>query len=250
MALLYESIMNVPGLTGTWQQRNAQYYKALGSPMGAYTGSLQQNLYLLEQIKKQNFPQVKPAPAPAAQPVVATAAAPAQTLAQQYADPLTGQIKSAAAIPQYENAMPFYDAWNRMVPQATMAAESQINPEAQRQFKSQYGDYMSGMTSAGGQRFGQGLAGVGNLRAAAERDRQAQLQDWLNSYQTGYKELFYNPSRDAWNSARTQANFDSTQYQVPTWDDVYNKYNTAYGVAGAQTPQAGFEGGSPFYPSS
>ena len=94
MALLYEAIMGVPGLTGSWQQRNAQYYKALGSPMGAYTGSLQQNLYLLDQIKKKNFPQ-----APAPQPAVA-AAAPAQTLAQQYTNPLTGQLQSAAAIPQ------------------------------------------------------------------------------------------------------------------------------------------------------
>lgn len=237
--------MGVPGLTGTWQQRNAQYYKALGSPMGAYKGTLQQNLYLLDQIKKQNFPQ---APAPA-QPTVTAPQTTPTDLARQYTDPLTGQLKNAAEIPQYENVMPFYDAWGRMVPQATMAAESQINPESLRQYNSAYGQYMSGMTSAGGQRFGRALGEVGNIKATAERDRQAQLQDWLNAYQTGYKDLFYNPSRDAWNTARTQANFDSKQYTIPTWNDVYEKYNTAYGVQGAQTPQAGFNGGSPFYPT-
>jgi hypothetical protein len=143
---LYEQIMGVPGLTGSWQQRNAQYYKALGSPMGAYTGSLQQNLYLLEQIKKQNFPQAKPAPAPVQQVVT-------QPLATQYAAP--GVAAGTAVGPSFQETLPFADAWGRMIPQVTLASESQINPEAQRQFKSQYGDYMSGMTSAGGQRFGQ-----------------------------------------------------------------------------------------------
>lgn len=68
--------MNVPGLTGTWQQRNSQLYAKLGSPMGKYTGSLQQNLYLLDQIKKNNYfqgglpgqaaPQTQQAPASSA----------------------------------------------------------------------------------------------------------------------------------------------------------------------------------------
>jgi hypothetical protein len=246
---LYQDIMTVPGLTGTWQQRNAQYYKALGSPMGAYKGTLQQNLYLLDQIKKKNFPQ---APAPAPQPAATPTATPQQTLAQQYTDPLTGQLKSAAEIPQYENVMPFYDAWGRMIPQATIAAESQINPESLRNYNSAYGQYMSGMTSAGGQRFGRALGEVGNIKATAERDRLSQLQDWLNAYQTGYKDLFYNPSRDAWNKARTQVKPGGTMEAtpaIPSWDDVYQKYNAAYGVQGAQTPQAGFVGGSPFYPT-
>ncbi len=238
MALLYQEIMSVPGLTGSWQQRNAQLYKLLGSPMGAYKGNTQQNLYLLDQIQKNNyFKSGLPGQQQTAAPAQTATAQPQQTLAQQYTDPLTGQLKNAAEIPQYENVMPFYDAWGRMVPQATQAAASQVNPEAQRVFNQAYKDYMSGMTSSGGQRFGTGLAGVGSLRASAERDRQAQLQDWLNSYQTGYKELFYNPSRDAWNTARTQANFDSTQYQIPTWESVADKYGTMYGSTPTTNPK-------------
>lgn len=52
---LYQDIMKVPGLTGTWQQRNAQLYKMLGSPMGGYTGSYDQNMYLINQLNKNNF---------------------------------------------------------------------------------------------------------------------------------------------------------------------------------------------------
>lgn len=55
MAQLYQMIMNVPGLTGTWQERNKQLYYKLGAPMGSYTGNLQQNLYLLDQINKNNY---------------------------------------------------------------------------------------------------------------------------------------------------------------------------------------------------
>jgi len=234
--------MGVPGLTGSWQQRNAQYYKALGSPMGAYTGSLQQNLYLLDQIKKKNFPQ-----APAPQPVAQPAAQPAQPIADQYAAQGVAAGQAVSARPSFQEAMPFYDAWGRLAPQATLAAESQVNPEMVRQYKAQSGDYMRGMTSAGGQRFGTGLAGLGEMKAAAERERNAQLQDWLGAYQKGYKELFYSPSETAWNLATTQAP-NQDLLKIPTWADVYDKYNTMYG-GGAATPQAGFEGGSPFYSS-
>ena len=55
MALLYQDIMKVPGLTGTWQQRNRQLYEKLGSPLGPYTGSYDQNAHLLKQIQANNY---------------------------------------------------------------------------------------------------------------------------------------------------------------------------------------------------
>ena len=55
MAYLYEEIMNVPGLTGTWQQRNKDLYYKLGAPFGPYKGNLQQNSWLLTQIQKNNY---------------------------------------------------------------------------------------------------------------------------------------------------------------------------------------------------
>lgn len=52
---LYQEIMRVPGLSGTWQQRNAQLYKMLGSPMGPYKGTYDQNMYLLNQLHNNNY---------------------------------------------------------------------------------------------------------------------------------------------------------------------------------------------------
>ena len=234
--LLYQAIMGVPGLTGTWQQRNAQYYKALGSPMGAYKGTKEQNLYLLSQISKKNFPQ---APAPTAQPAPVAPT----PLADQYSAPGVTAGQNASATPQFEQVMPFYDAWGRMIPQATQAAASQIDPELQRGFKSNYNNYMGGMTNAGGERFGRALGGIGDLKAATERDRNAQLQDWLSSYQKGYQDIFYNPSRDAWNSAITQGKApDQTLTNIPTWTDVESKFNTMYGIT-PTTPSMPTAGG-------
>ena len=67
-APLYQQIMSVPGLTGTWKQRLAQYYKALTGK--TYGGSLNEGLYMLNQIKAQNFPQAPAAPAATPPPVI------------------------------------------------------------------------------------------------------------------------------------------------------------------------------------
>jgi hypothetical protein len=223
--------MNVPGLTGTWQQRTAQLYKKLGSPMGVYKGNAQQNTYLLQQLAKKNYGGATAKPK--------AAAAPKPSLAQQYTDPLTGQLKPAAEIPQFQNALPFYEAWNRIQHGAQLAAESQINPEAQRTFNGQYSDYMNGMVNAGGQRFGQGLAGVGSLKAGAERNRLATLQDWMGQQQQGFTDLWYNPSMEAWNTARTQANPGTAvgTVKVPTYDEYMQTYNTpAMGTGQSVSP--------------
>jgi hypothetical protein len=55
MAYLYQEVMKVPGLSGTWQQRNAELYKKLGAPLGGYTGSYDQNIWLLNQLKKNDY---------------------------------------------------------------------------------------------------------------------------------------------------------------------------------------------------
>ena len=52
---LYQEIMRVPGLTGTWQERNKQLYYKLGAPYGTYSGNLQQNLWLLNKIQSNNY---------------------------------------------------------------------------------------------------------------------------------------------------------------------------------------------------
>jgi hypothetical protein len=47
--------MKVPGLTGTWQQRNRQLYEKLGSPLGAYVADGRQNEWLLNQVHNNNY---------------------------------------------------------------------------------------------------------------------------------------------------------------------------------------------------
>lgn len=227
--------MKVPGLSGTWQQRNAQLYKKLGSPMGAYTGSLAQNSYLLQQLSKNNYFQGG-MPGSTSK----TSAKKASTsLARKYTDPLTGSIIAASEIPQFQNMMPFYEAWGRVAPGAQLAAEQSINPEAARTFRSNYNDYMSGMVNAGGQRFGAGLSGIGALKADAERNRLANIQDWLGLQRQGFEDLWYNPSMEAWNTSRTQIQPGKTMeaVKIPTWEDYTSTYNTpAYGEGQSTSP--------------
>ena len=233
MALLYQQIMDVPGLSGSWKDRLKQYNKALTGK--DYRGTLQEGLYMLKQIANQNFPQVKPAPTPAAQPQ------PSQTSAQSYAQPgvEAGQNADQAS---FQEALPFKEAWGRLSPQATNAAVSQINPEVQREFDSNYRNLMNNLTSSGGQRFGRGLAQGGELRASAERNRLGQVQDWLSQYQQGYKSLFYEPSQTNWNKAITSGVApDQSSVEIPTWSDVYNTTNDANGYSGLGGS------GSPFY---
>lgn len=246
--LLYQRLMYVPGLTGTWRDRADQYMRALtGKP---YDGSLQTGLYLLDQIKKRNFPQAKPEPKPAPAPKPApTPAAPQPTLAEQYTKPIVDKAAQIAKIPTFQQALPFYDAWSGIVPQATRAAESQINPEVMRDYNQAYESYMGNLVSKGGQRFGRGfsadnygggMAGIGGLKAASERNRQGQLQDWLNQYQQGYKQMFYEPSQQAWEASRTQGiKPDQSLTNVPTWSDLYGKYSSTYGVGDTTSPLYG-----------
>jgi len=239
MAYLYQEIMNVPGLTGTWKERNRQLYEMLGSPQGAYKGSYEQNINLLNQLKKNNyFKSGLPGQAPAQ-----TAPAPAVTekpLSRTYTDPLTGQLKTASEIPQFENLVGDYEkVWNeRLAPGVQVAGESQINPEAQRQFKDQYTDYMYNLTNRGGQRFGRGLKGLGDLRASAERNRLATLQDWMGQQKGGIQNLWYEPTVNSWNEARMQVKpgEDMPDYTIPTAEEAIKQYGTAYGVGESSSP--------------
>jgi LysM repeat protein len=164
----------------------------------------------------------------------------ARRLAEEYTRSIREQAEKVAAIPTFQETLPFYEAWQGMVPQATQAASSQINPELMRNYKSQYRDYVTGMTSSGGQRFGRALGGIGDLKAATERSRQGQLQDWLNQYQQGYKSLFYDPSKEAWDASRTQGKApDQALANIPTWDDVYGRYQDVYGVGESSSPLYG-----------
>jgi LysM repeat protein len=208
-------------------------------------GVIGSNPNLIRPGQTFNIPGTQaPAPAPApVQEVQQQVQQPAITeadLAAEYTRGMREQAEKIAAIPTFQQTLPFYKAWESMVPQATSAAASQINPELMRNYKSQYQDYMTGLTSSGGQRFGRGMAGIGDLKASTERSRQGQLQDWLNQYQQGYKSLFYEPSAESWDKARTQGQApDQNLAKIPTWDEVYGRYQDVYGVGDSPSPLYG-----------
>lgn len=91
MALLYQEIMNVPGLTGTARQRQEQLFSKL-YPGQKYTASYDQNINLLKQVQNKNYGQATTPQAPPVDPIAlmaeqALAAVknlPTQTFADQY----------------------------------------------------------------------------------------------------------------------------------------------------------------------
>jgi hypothetical protein len=99
MGLLYQDIMKVPGLTGTAAQRQKQLYEKLGSPKGPYTGSKDQNLFLLSKVPEA----MKGSAAPAAQPAPAAQAAPAagNDVTKQFVESIIGSIKKQEPYPPF-----------------------------------------------------------------------------------------------------------------------------------------------------
>jgi hypothetical protein len=55
MAYLYQEINKVPGLSGSSYDRQKQLYERLGSPKGAYRGTYDQNIWLLNQVNSGNY---------------------------------------------------------------------------------------------------------------------------------------------------------------------------------------------------
>lgn len=119
----------MPGLSGTPYQRQKQLYERLGSPLGPYQGSYQQNIWLLGQIQKGNI-----APAPASAPVpraslpsAEAAFGPAIQAAKEYSAGLERKLaeqraEEEALFGQYEVARkaqePLPDIYKRLTTEA------------------------------------------------------------------------------------------------------------------------------------
>lgn len=143
--LLYQRIMHVPGLSGTWQQRLAQYYKALTGK--TYKGSLSEGLYMLDQISKRNFPQAPgwgqpaptPAPAPAPTPVATPVSAGTSAGQEAKRDP-------------WESVMPWGQYFDENLVRSSEAARAAryFDPLIQRGREGIEGEYAQrGLTRSG-----------------------------------------------------------------------------------------------------
>lgn len=148
--------------------------------------------------------------------------APQMDLAQQYANMAGAQ--NVYKGPMFNQVLPFYQAWEKMQPMAQAEAEAQINPFVQRQYGQDYGNMMNQMAQQGSGRFGAAMGNVGALQAETERNRRAQLLDWIGQRRQGFEQLFYNPSETAFNQAIERGQ-TPTAPTIPTWDQFNKQYN-------------------------
>lgn len=197
MAYLYQAINNVPGLSGSSYEKQKQLYQKMGSPYGTYKGTAQQNNWLLSQINsgaatKTMSPQPVPAPAPATP-------APAKDVAKDFANQAgAGNVYKG---PVFEEVLPFYKAWEGLLPMVEQEAAAEINPSMQRQLRSASENIYNQMAASGGGRFGSSWGQLGDAYAQNEQQRKSLTADWLNQRRQGFKTLWYDPSQTAFNRA-------------------------------------------------
>lgn len=120
---LWQEIMNVPGLSGSWENRNKKLYYKLGAPYGTYKGNLTQNMWLLNQIRNNNFFR---AGLPGTQPVTqASQADPRQAIAD-------AALSNVVVAKPFEEVMP-QEVWGRPFDEWTRNfASTYMEPEWRR----------------------------------------------------------------------------------------------------------------------
>ena len=209
--LLYQRIMHVPGLTGTWRQRADQYMRALTGR--AYDGSLQTGLYLLDQIKNRNFPQ---APAPA-QPAPASAGATA------------GQSAAPKRVANFATeVMPFEQFWDPNLARSAIAQRtaSYFDPQAQRAREGIEGDFARRGLTRSSQR-GRGVMDMYRDMADKEQTMREQLyggiqgqakEDW------GFQQKLYEDRPDEYK----KSTFDKSNYEYQFPEESPQKYAQSY----------------------
>jgi hypothetical protein len=180
--------------------------------MGNYTGSLQQNLWLLKEGANRGWSAIN------AQPALT-----GQTAQQGAVENVVNQVGGDKVYkgPVFGQVMPYAQTWNALKPAFEQEAYSMINPESRRALTDAMSAYMNQQASQGGGRFG--FRGQGSLLAEAERNRKAQVQDWLNTREQGFQQLFYNPSQEAFNQAIEFGQTPNTPV-APTYEDFMKTY--------------------------
>jgi hypothetical protein len=144
MALLYQAINNVPGLSGNSFQKQQQLYEKLGSPMGPYKGTYDQNIWLLDQVNSGNHGQQQPQ----AQPQQQSSSQPQQQSQNPQMDvnkviedsfrKLQEELVSKYS--QYKSSNPF--SLDQVLAQKTVEAKEQIDPY----YNEKVSDYLTGVT--------------------------------------------------------------------------------------------------------
>lgn len=102
--------------------------------------------------------------------------------------------------PVFGEVLPFYQAWESLLPMYQEEARAQISPFIQRQLQRDLGQLNRNLAGSGMWRFSGARSG-GGIKANAQREQTAQELDWLGQRQQGFKELFYDPAEQAWTRA-------------------------------------------------
>jgi hypothetical protein len=207
MGLLYQDIMNVQGLGGsTPGEKQAQLYERLGAPMGRYTGSYDQNIWLWNQIQKGNT------------------GAPAQS-----SEAVSG-IPTPTARTPFSEVLPFDKIFNPNL--VTSLAESQVSPDIDRRYATDRRMLDQNLAASGAWR--SGLAGVNrqNLSDTTERSRKEGVQ--------GFTDVIKNYANDWYNRQYEQYNKNPSGFvmpKLPSYEefiqgnpDAFNSYTSATNV--------------------
>lgn len=194
MAYLYQDIMKVPGLSGTAGQRQAQLYGNLGSPMGGYKGSYDQNMYLLNNINKGNYGSASPAAAGGGS---------------------SNGIPTPTTRTAFGQVLPFEKVFDKNA--VTGLAENQINPEVARKRMEASRGLESQLGSTGV--FRTGLAGQQrqNLSDMYERMRKEQVQQFIGAIQDPLTNWYNQQSEKYYTNPSGY-----TMPTLPTYDQFIN----------------------------
>lgn len=176
---LWQLIMNVPGLTGTWQQRLNEFGRRFyGS---GYTGNLNQNLDLINRINKGDYGQSIPTQS-------------GGSTVNDYIKGITGQDKANAVRP-FQEVLPqdqYLSAMN-----AKGIAEARIAPEENLKERNTFSNFDTARNSTGNNRFGSYFSDrgtvatqltqgrnerVGTLQSALEDQFMKQYQELVDMY--------------------------------------------------------------------
>lgn len=168
MGLLYQEIMNVPGLSGTWQDRNKALYEKLGSPQGSYTGSYSQNIWLLNQLKSNDYFK---SGLPGDKPAAATAPGDNPFL-NSFVDPITGKISTGDEV--YSQDVMSMDEWKQPFDAWTQNfVDTYVRPEWERDV---YEPAMEQMTRTINEQ-NQAYGNTGAWRSSASRNNMTRMAE-------------------------------------------------------------------------
>lgn len=138
--------------------------------------------------------------------------------------------------PVFSEVLPFYRAWEGLLPTIEQDAYSEINPFINRQLNQAKSGIYNSLAGTGGGRFGSAWGQVGEAQANAERDRRSQVLDWLNTKREGFKTLWYDPSERAFNRAIELGQTPNTP-KAPTYEEYRRMMGLSTGGSTQPTQQ-------------